>query len=193
MNNKENEILRKKIQKEIQREILRYRIPRTLNKNDKRHLSDSVYLAELLNPDGNIFKYKKYKEGVWDYFDSKKNLFFVNLQRFSLQGFEKTWYEFKTGWYNNNNHNDPRFSPSLPPITTGMDMMKRTNTIAKIYRDEILPFFEKDDESNLMTILPIDIQRYQFAIRLVKKLTPKQFKVVEKYPDVILVKKQTNN
>ena len=72
----------------------------------------------------------------------------------------------------------PKYDPQLPPSAIGMDNLKRRNTIAKIYRDEIIPYFkEKSSLSNTLTINPISDLRYTFSKRLVQNYTPKDFDV----------------
>jgi hypothetical protein len=133
-------------------------------------------MAEVVNPDGERFEYKESNiKGLFTYKDSYNNLYFA---RIFYQQTSSPYFEFKVGWFEDNNLSKPKYEPQLPPNVTGMDNLKRRNTIAKIYRDEILPYFKsKSSLSNTLIILPISDLRYTFSKRLIQNYTPDQFEV----------------
>jgi hypothetical protein len=147
-------------------------------------LNESIIMGELLNPDES-FSYEGDK-GLYFYKDSSDNEYFVRL---AYQVTESPYFEFKTGWFEGNDRSKPRYDPALPPNVTALDNNKRGNTVAKIYRDELIPRFEQNDLSNKLVIKPISSSRYQFSIRLVKKFTPSNMEVIEDYPNSITIKK----
>lgn len=159
----------------------------TLNLSEKEEweISESILLGELLDPEGEIFEYNKYK-GFWVYEDSLKNLYFVRL---SYNPTSEPFMEFKTGWFENNDLTKIKYDPNLPSNVTSMDSNKRTNTVAKIYKDEVLDLFKRQNLTKKLIINPISESRYKFAIRMVNKLTPKEFKIEETYPKQIIITK----
>ena len=133
-------------------------------------------MAEIVNPDGERFKYKESSiKGLYTYKDSRDNLYFA---RIFYQKTINPYFEFKTGWFEDNDLSKPKYEPQLPPNTTGIDNLKRRNTVAKIYRDEIIPYFkEKSTLSNTLFINPISDLRYTFSKRLVQNHTPENFDI----------------
>ena len=147
----------------------------SLSEAEEWMTEDAILLGELLNPDKS-YNYTGSK-GWFTYLDSMNNTFFVRLAYQPLS--TGPYFELKTGWYDE--EGVPHYDPAVPPNSTAMDWDKRSDTVAKIYRDEILPFFKRTTLSDILMILPISVSRYQFSIRLVDKFTPKEFKV-EKIP-----------
>jgi hypothetical protein len=147
-------------------------------------LNESILMGELLNPDES-FNYEGDK-GLHFYKDSLDNEYFVRL---TYQPTDDPYFEFKTGWFEDNNKSKPRYDPPLPPNTTALDNNKRGNTVAKIYRDELIPRFIQSNLSNQLIIKPKSNSRYQFSIRLVKKFTPSSMEVIEDFPNSITIKK----
>ena len=133
-------------------------------------------MAEVVNPDGDYFSYQELNpKGLFVYKDSKDNLYFA---RIFYQSTSTPYFEFKAGWFEDNDMSKPKYDPQLPPNVMGMDNLKRRNTIAKIYRDEIIPYFkEKSSLSNTLIINPISDLRYTFSKRLVQNHTPKDFSI----------------
>jgi hypothetical protein len=133
-------------------------------------------MAEVVNPDGEGFEYEESNiKGLYTYKDSRDNLYF---SRVFYQNTSNPYFEFKAGWFEDNDISKPKYEPQLPPNTTGMDNLKRRNTVAKIYRDKIIPYFiEKSSLSNQLIINPISDLRYTFLKRLVQNYTPKTFEV----------------
>jgi hypothetical protein len=94
---------------------------------------------------------------------------------FTPTGIDGGYYEIKMGW--SDLDGQERY---LQQKTRFWDD-RRSDTIAKIYRDEIVPAFKKYNGilSNELIIKPLDIKRYQFSIRLIKKLSPSNFEIDE--------------
>ncbi len=133
-------------------------------------------MAEIVNPDGEHFQYEELNiKGLYTYEDSRGNLYFA---RIFTQPTNPPHFEFKVGWFEDNSINKPKYEPQLPPSAIGIDNLKRRNTIAKIYRDEIIPYFkEKSSISNFLIINPISDLRYTFSKRLVQNWTPKDLNI----------------
>ena len=133
-------------------------------------------MAEIVNPDGEHFQYEELNiKGLYTYEDSRGNLYFA---RIFTQPTNPPHFEFKVGWFEDNSINKPKYEPQLPPNAIGIDNLKRRNTIAKIYRDEIIPYFkEKSSISNFLIINPISDLRYTFSKRLVQNWTPKDLNI----------------
>ncbi len=133
-------------------------------------------MAEIVNPDGEQFQYEELNiKGLYTYEDSRGNLYFA---RIFTQPTNPPHFEFKVGWFEDNSINKPKYEPQLPPSAIGIDNLKRRNTIAKIYRDEIIPYFkEKSSISNFLIINPISDLRYTFSKRLVQNWTPKDLNI----------------
>lgn len=133
-------------------------------------------MAEVVNPDGEHFQYQESNtKGLFTYRDSQDNLYFA---RIFYQPTSNPHFEFKVGWFKDNDLSKPQYDPQLPPSAIGIDNLKRRNTVAKIYRDEIIPYFKKNlSLSNTLTINPISDLRYTFSKRLVQNHTPKDFDI----------------
>ena len=130
-------------------------------------------MAEIVNPDGEHFQYEELNiKGLYTYEDSRGNLYFA---RIFTQPTNPPHFEFKVGWFEDNSINKPKYEPQLPPNAIGIDNLKRRNTIAKIYRDEILPFFKPQTLKNLKVIKHISCSRMKFAERLVKKFNKNEY------------------
>ena len=119
-------------------------------------------MVEVVNPDGEIFEYRESNIKVYYYKDSYNNLYFARILFNPINN--DPYFEFKTGWFEDNDKSKPKYDPHLPPNTTGMDNLKRRNTVGKIYRDEILPFSNKiKNLSNKLYIKPISHSRHVFS------------------------------
>jgi hypothetical protein len=152
---------------------------------DELIMENEIILGELLNPN-NSYPYKQIGKGFFTYEDLNKVKFFV---RAIYTPEPQNYFEFKTGWFNEDGK--AIYEPSIPPISpnsTSQDWDKRSDTVAKIYRDEILSFFRQQDLTNIMVIKPISSSRMKFAERLVKKFTPKEF-TLELKPQEIIINK----
>jgi len=147
---------------------------------------DGVILGELLNPNES-YDYIG-KKGRFYYKDSRDNLYCVRL---TYNSTSEPYMEFKTGWCLNNNPNNVKYDPPLPDNITSMDNLRRSDTIAKIFRDELIPLFKTQNLTNIMKIQPLTVSRYQYSIRLVKKfIDTNEFDIIEEYPKLIKVIKK---
>ena len=133
---------------------------------DQNLFESYVMLGELLNPDS-AYKYEQKIKGLWEYNDIEENTYFV---RITFQPSNQPYFELKTGYFNETGK--PQYDPSVPKNSTGKDWDKRSDTVAKIYRDEVIPYFLNQSLSNILIIKPLEIKRYQFSVRLVDKFTP---------------------
>lgn len=134
---------------------------------DKNTFESYYILGELLNPN-NAYKYKKHEtlDGCWYFIDNHSGEFFVRL---IYQPILKPYFEIKMGWLDAEDSSDIYKRISKREIDD-----RRSDTIAKIYRDEILNYFiklSKELNCNELRIKPLDIKRYQFSIRLITKFT----------------------
>lgn len=168
-------------------ELIKTEIKLILKSNE---LSDSelwltenaILLGELLNPN-EAYSYTGTK-GWFKYNDMYNNTFFVRL---TYQPTKNPYFELKTGWYDINGN--AKYDPSVPENSSAMDWDKRSNTVAKIYRDEILPFFDNQMLCNKIIFKPISVSRYQFSKRLIYKFTSDKYQIKENYPHEIIITK----
>ena len=156
---------------------------------DEWLITEEVMIGELLNPDY-AYPYQGEK-GYYEYKDMNDVTFFVRMSYQSIKWDENNegYMEFKTGWINNGK---TTYEPSVPPNSnksSAIDKDRRSDTVAKIYRDEILPLFEKQNLTNIMLIKPISTSRMKFAERLVKKFTPTDKFDIEYGSPLIITKK----
>ena len=146
-----------------------------------------ILLGELLNPENSYEYSESILRGMWEYFDVNNNLFFV---RIVYQPTRIPHFELKFGWFENNDYKFPKYDPSVPENSSVFDWDKRSNTVAKIFRDEVIPFFKKQNLTNELKICPLEIKRYLFAIRLVKKyIDLDEFDITENKPKEIKLTK----
>ena len=96
------------------------------------------------------------------------------------------YFEVKPGWLDENNK--PKYD-KLPFKINSIDWDKRSDTVAKIYKDEFLPFFLNQNLTDLLKFKPIDNQRYYFSLRLVKKYKPTGCEIIEEFPKTITLMK----
>lgn len=162
------------------RDILHSIEYKNLNTLDKNLYESYAMLGELLNPDYS-YPYDEEGKGYWVFYDDQEFEFFV---RMVYQPVEDGYWEIKMGW--GDISKDQKY---LRQHAREIDE-KRSDTIAKIYKDEIIPFFMSQDFNNKLIIKPLDIKRYQFSIRLIKKFTPSNIKIIEdnKPNEIILMK-----
>lgn len=175
------EKLRNIIKEELQKhfEIHSYSL------EDELIMENEIMLGELLNPD-NSYSYEKVSKGFFTYNDLNGVKFFV---RAAYVPEPQNYFEFKTGWFDENEK--ITYEPATPPTSpnsSALDWDKRSDTVAKIYRDEILPFFKQQNLTDIMVIKPISSSRMKFAERLVKKFTPEGFEVEFKSKEIIIKK-----
>lgn len=152
---------------------------------DEMIITNEVMLGELLNPD-NALPYEKISKGFYTYEDPSGVKFFV---RAAYIPEPQNYFEFKTGWFDENEK--ATYEPSVPygnQETSTLDINSRTDTVAKIYRDEILPFFKQQTLTDIMFIKPISSSRMKFAERLTKKFTPEDFTINFKNREIQITK-----
>lgn len=136
-------------------------------------------LGELLNPN-NSYEYKELGNGYWVFEDSRGYEYFVRVVH---QPVNDGYFEVKMGWVDL-----PKQEKYLQQPAREIDE-GRSDTIAKIYRDEVIPFFLNQNLNSTLIISPLDIKRYQFSKRLVQKYTPNTISIIEDKPNKILLKK----
>jgi hypothetical protein len=152
---------------------------------DEMIITNEVILGELLNPENSLL-YEKVSKGFYTYEDPNGVKFFV---RAAYVPEPQNYFEFKTGWFDQNGK--VTYEPSVPygnQETSTLDINSRSDTVAKIYRDEILPFFKQQTLTDIMVIKPISSSRMKFAERLVKKFTPEDFTTEFKDKEIIINK-----
>jgi hypothetical protein len=158
------------LQKLIQKEVKEFFKQNPYSLEDELILENEIIISELLDPE-NSYEYEGSK-GLYYYKDANNVKFFVRL---TYQPLTNPYFELKTGWLNK--QGKPQYEPSTPPISpnsSAIDLDKRSNTLARIYRDEILPFFKEQELSNKLIIKPISPSRSRFSRMLIDKFTPKQ-------------------
>lgn len=173
--------------KDIFNEIVKDRDYQTLNDKLDKNIFESYYiLGELLNPN-NSYEYKEHEtlDGCWYFIDDHSGEFFVRL---IYQPILKPYFEIKMGWLDVEDNSDIYKRSSKREIDD-----KRSDTIAKIYRDEILNrFLVLSQKLNCkeLKIKPLDIKRYQFSIRLISKFTDKNLFIIDETnkPKEIVIK-----
>ena len=173
--------LRKIVKEELQKHFKSH--PYSLE--DEMVITNEVMLGELLNPD-NSLSYKKVSKGFYTYEDPNGVKFFV---RAAYTPEPQNYFEFKTGWFDQNGK--ATYEPSVPygnQETSALDINSRSDTVAKIYRDEILPFFKQQTLTDTIIIKPISSSRMKFAERLVKKFTPEDFTTEFKDKEITIKK-----
>jgi hypothetical protein len=173
--------LRKIVKEELQKHFKSH--PYSLE--DEMVITNEVMLGELLNPD-NSLPYEKVSKGFYTYEDPNGVKFFV---RAAYTPEPQNYFEFKTGWFDQNGK--ATYEPSVPygnQETSALDINSRSDTVAKIYRDEILPFFKQQTLTDTMVIKPISSSRMKFAERLVKKFTLEDFTTEFKDKEITIKK-----
>ena len=169
----------------INEELENYFKTNSYSLKDELIITNEVIMGELLNPDYS-YPYEG-KNGYYEYKDMNGVTFFVRL---TYHPSSHNYMEFKTGWLDSNNK--PQYEPSVPPHSpnsSSKDMDRRSDTVAKIFRDEILPLFDSQDLTSLLMIKPISSSRMKFAERLVKKFTPEGKYNIEYGSPLIISKK----
>jgi hypothetical protein len=169
----------------IENEIKDYFKSNPYSLKEEMILMNEITLGELLNPN-NSLPYTG-KKGWYFYDDPRGTKFFVRV----FYNPVREYFEFKTGWLDDNN--SPQYEPSVPygdKKSSSIDIHSRTDTVAKIYRDEVLPFFLTQNLSNILIIDPISESRGKFAERLVNKFTPKEKFDIEKESNMIIITKK---
>ena len=126
-------------------------------------------IAELLDPD-KAYDYEKVGKNTWCYKDTLKNTFYVKLAYIpKLTDDQEDYLELKTFWLDDSGR--PQYS-DFNSKSTSQDLHKRSDTVAKIYRDEVIPFFIDQTITNQLRIVPVDRVRYRLSKIMAGKYTP---------------------
>lgn len=137
---------------------------------DELILENEIILLELLD----ISDYYEYdgSKGFYSYKDNNNDSFFVRL---TYQNVGKNpYFELKTGWFDENGK--VQYEPSIPPSSpksSSIYLQKRSNTVAKIFKDEIIPFFNQQELSTIIVIRPISASRARFSRMMINKFVDK--------------------
>ena len=153
---------------------------KNLSLNDKNIYESYAFIGELLTPQ-NAYSYKESPKGLFVFTDDLGFDYFV---RMVFQPTSDPYFEIKMGWLDL-----PAQLRYKKQSEREIDE-RRSDTVAKIYKDEIMPSFINQTHNNKIIIKPNDIKRYQFSIRLVNKFTPKSLKIIENKPYEIIITKE---
>lgn len=154
---------------------------------DEENLQESyIMLSELLNPN-NAYDYKTIGNGMWQYEDMFANQLFVRLV---YQPVKDGHFEFKTWWIDEDGN---KVYNEVPQGSSTKDWDKRTDTVAKIFRDEALPKFKQNNTTDKLVFLPVTKSRYLFSMRMIKKFIPTGWEIIEDFPKSITIVKDGNN
>jgi hypothetical protein len=142
-----------------------------------------VIMSELLDPNKS-YDYKEVGKGFWIFEDRNDITYFVRL---TYQPVKEPFYELKIGWFDKDGHQQ-YYKQTKDEIEIDS---QRSDTIAKIYRDEVIPMFIKSEHSGEMHILPLkeDPARYKFFLRMAQKFPIPDTTLVENKYKSIIVKK----
>jgi hypothetical protein len=172
----------------IKKEIILYEHQYgTVTLLDENLIESYVFLSELLNPI-NAFPYKQKMKGWFDYKDSLGNKYFA---RIIYQPTTTPYFEFKTGYYDDLT-GKPTYEPQIHPNSTAKDWDKRSDTVAKIWINEIIPFFINQKLSNKLILRPLDNKRYIFWKRFVNKFPIQNSEIIKNNADAIIFQKNSN-
>lgn len=131
-------------------------------------------VSELLDAN-NAYEYEKVGRATWKYEDVMKQDFYVRINYIPDIGDKDSSYlEFKTYWTNDDGkpmHSD------FNGKSTSQDLNRRSDTVSKIYRDEVIPFFKNQDLTTELRVIPVDSIRYRLFKMMVKKYTPTYMKI----------------
>lgn len=146
---------------------------------------ETLYLiSEMLNPD-NAYIYNKLSKNHFSFFDRFNVQYVVVL---TYMPTDEPYFEFKIGYIDPINKKIKYDKEEVK----GFDD-KRSDTIAKIFRDEILLLFKNQKLSDIMKIIPKngDIKRYMYSLRLIKKFIPTSYEIDESQkPELIIIKRK---
>lgn len=152
---------------------------------DGSWLWTNLMLVELLNP-SNAYEYVNQKNEIWYFTDATDIKFYAIMVAYP--GKIEPFYEFKTWWIDPDTNQ--RVYTKLPDTTT-RDLDRRSDTVAKIFRDEIIPKFKNQTYAEILVFNPADSPRYHFSLRMIKKFIPKDWEIEENYPKRITIRKST--
>lgn len=170
----------------IQQEIKEFFKTNEYSLEDELLLINEVWLGELLNPN-DAYDYCGSK-GFYRYKDLNDVEFFVRL---TYQPTNDPYFELKTGWIND--EGKPIYEPSIPPVSpksSSKDWNTRSNTLAKIFKDELISFFIKQKLTDIIKIKPISKSRMKFSERMVNKFVDNnKFKIIILDKEIHIIKK----
>lgn len=150
---------------------------------DESNMTNALLLGELLNPD-NAYDYQHYA-GLYGFKDDD-DIWFGAIMISSLSK-DLPFCEFKTFW--TEPKSKKRIYNYLPPNSSGIVGSRRSDTVAKIFRDEIIPKFKNQNFAKILVFNPVNHQRYLFSIRMIKKFIPVDWSIEENYPKQIIIRK----
>lgn len=151
---------------------------------DESNITSALLLGELLNPE-NAYEYV-YHDGLYKFKDEEGYIFAAIM--ISSPSKIEPFCEFKTFWFDPDT-NKPVYH-LLPQNSSGIVGSRRSDTVAKIFRDEIIPKFKEQDFAEILVFNPVNHQRYLFSIRMIKKFIPKEWEIEENYPKRIIIRKK---
>lgn len=134
---------------------------------------NDILLFEFLNIN-NYYNYSGNK-GLYFYQDENDITYFVRMVFYDDT---IPYFEIKTGWLDKDNN--PIYNPIAPKNISKekSNLNKKSNTIAKIYKDELLPFFDSQNIANKIVFNPISESRKRFCKILINKFTdPQKYKI----------------
>lgn len=142
---------------------------------EKQNLYETYAIVSELLDANNAYEYEKIGKATWKYKDVMKQDFYVRLNYIPDIG-EKghSYLEFKTYWTDEDGkpmHSD------FNGKSTSQDLNRRSDTVSKIYRDEVIPFFKNQDLTTELRVIPVDSVRYRLFKMMVKKYTPTYMKI----------------
>ena len=136
-------------------------------------------MAELLNPE-HAYKYKKENRNLFTFIAKNDIEYFCKIVYQPLE--KNPFLEFKLGWLDESGKHHYEKSDNIEYIDEF-----RSDTIAKIWRDEILPIYKNQDLTDKLVINPLnkDIKRYLFALKMIQKFKEDWFNIIEDKPKLI--------
>ena len=95
---------------------------------------------------------------------------------------ELSHYEFQTSWLG-----DHGIEFEDPPKSS--ESNKRSNTVALIFRDEIVPYFMSQSNTNRRVVEPTNSVRKRYFKMLVNNFVGSNVKVFDDHNEIVLIKK----
>jgi hypothetical protein len=147
----------------------------------------SYYLMSEFFNTSNVYDYKMSHKYNFIFSDRSDIKYFVRVVYNSDDKIYGDHLEIKMGWYDSNGKSqyEEKNKHSIDEY--------RGNTIAKIYRDEILPFFKTQPLCDILIFKSLhhDIKRYLFSLRMIQKFKEPWFDIIENKPIDIILKRNT--
>ena len=131
-------------------------------------------LSEFLDST-NAYEYNQSGKTTWSYKDALNNEFYIKLAYIpGLQQNDVGYLELKTFWTDESDI--PQYT-DFNGNTTNKDLQKRSDTVAKVYHDEVIPFFQSQNLTKELRIIPVNDVRYRLSQMMVKKYTPEDYRI----------------